>query len=150
MPKPGTAKIVNDNSTFSTTTTTTTTTTVVTKNSPNNRNNDIDVMDDEFRGVNRHYRSPSRRKKRKQYVPTKPITPFAEYLDEVKAELNGKSESEILEIAQRRWNLLSPVEKEKYEREALHANSDYVMDRFLFDDYESEQVNIYLYSILQK
>lgn len=143
MPKPGTTKIVNDNSTISTTTTTTTTTTFVTKNSPNNRNNDILVMDDEPRGVKRHHHSHSKRKKRKQYVPTKPVTPFAEYLYEVKAELNGMSESEILEIAQGRWNLLSPVEKEKYEREALHANSDYVMDRFLLDDYESDQVNLF-------
>ncbi|CAO3638068.1 unnamed protein product [Mucor hiemalis] len=137
MPKPGT-KIGNDN-TISTTTTTTTTTTFVTTKSPNSRNNDI-VINDEIlqpRGVKRH-QPYNRRRKRKQYVPSKPVTPFEEFLYEVKAELSGMSESEVVEVAQARWNLLCPADKEKYEREALHANSDYVMDTFLFDD-ESDQ-----------
>ncbi|KAI7896036.1 uncharacterized protein EV154DRAFT_558727 [Mucor mucedo] len=73
-------------------------------------------------------------KKRKQHVPSKPITAFDEFLNELKRDLSGTSIPEITSIAYDRWNSLTSTEKEKYEREALHANSDYVMDRFLFED----------------
>lgn len=73
-------------------------------------------------------------KKRKQHVPSKPITAFDEFLNELKRDLRGTSIPEITSIAYDRWNSLTSTEKEKYEREALHANSDYVMDRFLFED----------------
>jgi hypothetical protein len=56
-------------------------------------------------------------------------------------ELNGSPLSEITATAYDRWNLFSPVEKEKYEREALHANSDYVMDKFIYEDNENDEVN---------
>lgn len=110
MPKPGTV-------------TTTTTTTFIpeentTRRSPNSYYN------------NHHHVQ----KKRKQHVPSKPITAFDEFLNELKRELHGTSLPEITSIAYDRWNLLTSTEKEKYEREALHANSDYVMDRFIFDD----------------
>lgn len=79
-------------------------------------------------------------KKRKQYVPSKPITAFDEFLNELKLELHGISVPEITSIAYDRWNSLTCTEKERYEREALHANSDYVMDRFILED-DNDRVN---------
>ncbi|KAI8877717.1 hypothetical protein K501DRAFT_229742 [Backusella circina FSU 941] len=72
-----------------------------------------------------------RSRKRKQYVPSKPITAFHEYLNEVRAEFrdNGNmSSTDINRIAQDRWDTLGVTDKDIYERKALHANSDYVMD----------------------
>jgi hypothetical protein len=67
-------------------------------------------------------------RKRKQHVPSKPVTAFDEFLNELKVEYQGMRLSDISFIAFERWSRLSGAEKEKYEREALHANSDYVMD----------------------
>ncbi|KAI8090935.1 uncharacterized protein B0P05DRAFT_293614 [Gilbertella persicaria] len=75
-------------------------------------------------------------RKRKQFVPVKPVTAFDEFLKQVKNELSGDEHIELSDailIAQERWNRLSVHQKERYEREALHANSDYVMD-FNYDD----------------
>lgn len=132
MPKPGTT--TNDGRTTTTTTARTTTTTIV--NNDNGSNNDSSSSPD------RKYHNNSSNKggyyntkrKRHQYVPQKPVTAFDEYLNEIKIEFNGSSmsNSDIYSIAYERWNQLSVAEKEKYEREALHANSDYVMDKFIF------------------
>lgn len=79
--------------------------------------------DDDYSSFRRsHYR------KRKQYVPSKPVTAFDELINEVQSQNSSMTLSEITAIASERWNRLSGIEKEKYEREALHANSDYVMD----------------------
>ncbi|KAI8876879.1 hypothetical protein K501DRAFT_231263, partial [Backusella circina FSU 941] len=67
-------------------------------------------------------------KKRKQYVPSRPITPFHEYLSEVRLNLRHNqhlSKSNVNQIARKSWHSLQAVDKEKYERQALHANSDY-------------------------
>lgn len=66
-------------------------------------------------------------RKRKQYVPSKPVLAFDEFLNELKTEFTTKTPTTVISIAYERWNMLKPFEKEKYERLALHANSDYVM-----------------------
>ncbi|KAI8378943.1 hypothetical protein BD560DRAFT_389021 [Blakeslea trispora] len=78
----------------------------------------------------------SHQRKRKQYIPAKPVTAFDEFLKRLKSELSGDEHielSDVISIAHERWNRLSAIQKERYEREALHANSDYVMD-FNYDD----------------
>lgn len=72
-------------------------------------------------------------RKRKQYVPSKPVLAFDEFINELKSDYREKTLSEIRLIAYDRWSVLSPAEKEKYERLALHANSDYVMNISLSD-----------------
>ncbi|KAI8331994.1 hypothetical protein EDC96DRAFT_470544 [Choanephora cucurbitarum] len=81
-------------------------------------------------------RHRSHHRKRRQYVPAKPVTAFDEFLKRLKNELSGDEHielSDVVSIAHDRWNRLSSKQKERYEREALHANSDYVMD-FNYDD----------------
>ncbi|OBZ84437.1 hypothetical protein A0J61_07510 [Choanephora cucurbitarum] len=81
-------------------------------------------------------RHRSHQRKRRQYVPAKPVTAFDEFLKRLKNELSGDEHielSDVVSIAHDRWNRLSSKQKERYEREALHANSDYVMD-FNYDD----------------
>ena len=56
------------------------------------------------------------------------MTAFDELINEVQSQNDSMNLSEITAIAFEKWNRLSGIEKEKYEREALHANSDYVMD----------------------
>ncbi|CEP09510.1 hypothetical protein [Parasitella parasitica] len=107
-PKPGTI-----------TTTTTTTTTVA-----NLAGNDNDAYSNDD---DRYYSRRSHHRKRKQYVPSRPVTAFDELINEIKLQNTGMAMSDITEIALKQWNKLTSIEKEKYEREALHANSDYVM-----------------------
>lgn len=111
--------------------TTTTTTTFI----PDNR---------DIRRSPKTYYTNQVQKKRKQHVPSKPITAFDEFLNELKVELHGISIPEITSIAYDRWNLLTPSEKEMYEREALLANSDYVMDRFILED-DTDRVRLFLF-----
>ncbi|KAI8082345.1 hypothetical protein BDF21DRAFT_417643 [Thamnidium elegans] len=66
-------------------------------------------------------------RKRKQYIPSKPVLAFDKFLNELKTEFTTKSPTAVISMAYERWNMLGPFEKEKYERLALHANSDYVM-----------------------
>jgi hypothetical protein len=64
-------------------------------------------------------------------VPSRPITAFREYLCEVRLNLRHNqhlSKTNVTNIARKSWEGLEAVDKEKYERQALHANSDYVMD----------------------
>lgn len=130
MPKPGTT---NDD--YATTTTTkTTTTTTYTAITPNQQYINYNSSNHSSPKRQSYNSSSGSHKKRKQYVPSKPITAFDEYLNEVKLELTGVPLSEITATAYDRWSLFSPIEKEKYEREALHANSDYVMDKFIYED----------------
>ncbi|KAI9356059.1 hypothetical protein BD770DRAFT_390352 [Pilaira anomala] len=72
-------------------------------------------------------------RKRKQYVPSKPVLAFDEFINELKSDYREKTLSEIRLIAYDRWSVLGPAEKEKYERLALHANSDYVMNISISD-----------------
>ncbi|KAI8646538.1 hypothetical protein BD408DRAFT_409833, partial [Parasitella parasitica] len=76
----------------------------------------------------RCYHRRSHHRKRKQYVPSRPVTAFDELVDEIKSQNSSMEMSDITEIAFKRWSKLTGNEKEKYEREALHANSNYVMD----------------------
>ncbi|KAG2196293.1 hypothetical protein INT46_008377 [Mucor plumbeus] len=88
-----------------------------------NDNNNLYLNDDDYYSFRR-----SHHRKRKQYVPSKPVTAFDELINEVQSQNDSMNLSEITAIAFEKWNRLSGIEKEKYEREALHANSDYVMD----------------------
>lgn len=88
-------------------------------------------------------------RKRKQFVPSKPVTAFDELINEIKAEFKELSTADILPIAYQRWNQLTSPEKEKYEREALHANSDYILDGMdlshRYSSSDSDTVKIYLF-----
>jgi hypothetical protein len=139
MPKPGTT--TNDRNNTTTTTTTRTTTTTVFNNA-NDASSSSKLQRNDSKGGGYF----NNRRKRQQYIPQKPVTAFDEYLNEVKIELNGTtmSSSEIYSIAYERWNHLSVMEKDKYEREALHANSDYVMDKHVFDEDNSNIDNVSL------
>ncbi|KAI8997868.1 hypothetical protein BDB01DRAFT_772709 [Pilobolus umbonatus] len=73
-------------------------------------------------------------KKRKIYVPARPVTPFDEFHDECKyREIGCKSDINRNKLYER-WHSLTPTDKEKYERQALHANSNYVMDMPLSEE----------------
>ncbi|KAF1800723.1 hypothetical protein V8B55DRAFT_1533378 [Mucor lusitanicus] len=85
--------------------------------------NDIYLNEDDYA----YYRR-SHHRKRKQYVPSKPVTAFDELINEVQSQNSSMALSDITELAYQKWNKFTGVEKEKYEREALHANADYVMD----------------------
>ncbi|KAK4512270.1 uncharacterized protein ATC70_002967 [Mucor velutinosus] len=109
MPKPGT------------TTTATTTTAAAPK---------VAFLDDDIylnEGDYAYYRR-SLHRKRKQYVPSKPVTAFDELINEVQSQNSSMALADITELAYEKWNKFTGTEKEKYEREALHANADYVMD----------------------
>ncbi|KAG1144984.1 hypothetical protein G6F37_009975 [Rhizopus arrhizus] len=59
---------------------------------------------------------------RKKLTTTKPITPFDKFVNEI--QLDSDCNEDILGLAHECWNQLTAVEKEKYERQALIANSD--------------------------
>lgn len=85
--------------------------------------NDIYLNEDDYM----YYRR-SHHRKRKQYVPSKPVTAFDELINEVQSQNSSMALTDITELAYKKWNKFTGIEKEKYERDALHANADYVMD----------------------
>lgn len=85
-------------------------------------------------------------RKRKQYVPSKPVLAFDEFLNELKTEFTTKTTTAVISMAYERWNMLNPFEKEKYERLALHANSDYVLRTLTMD--ERHKVNTHIFFII--
>ncbi|GAN09813.1 hypothetical protein MAM1_0294d09346 [Mucor ambiguus] len=74
------------------------------------------------------YYRRSHHRKRKQFVPSKPVTAFDELFNEVQSQNSSMALSDVAELAYEKWNKFTGIEKEKYEREALHANANYVMD----------------------
>lgn len=103
------------------TTTTATVTTTATKIP--SIDNDIYLNEDDYAYYRRSYH-----RKRKQYVPSRPVTAFDELINEVQSQNSSMALSDITELAFEKWNRFTGIEKEKYERKALHANADYVMD----------------------
>ncbi|CAO0801619.1 unnamed protein product [Mucor circinelloides] len=103
------------------TTATATTTTTATKIP--SIDNDIYLNEDDYAYYRRSYH-----RKRKQYVPSRPVTAFDELINEVQSQNSSMALSDITELAFEKWNRFTGIEKEKYERKALHANADYVMD----------------------
>ncbi|KAL9538111.1 hypothetical protein MBANPS3_011184 [Mucor bainieri] len=104
-------------------TTTTGTTATTTASKVAFLDNDTYLNEDDYA----YYRR-SHHRKRKQYVPSKPVTAFDELINEVQSQNSSMALSDITELAYEKWNRFTGIEKEKYEREALHANADYVMD----------------------
>ncbi|KAI9486868.1 MAG: hypothetical protein EXX96DRAFT_646609 [Benjaminiella poitrasii] len=73
--------------------------------------------------------SYDRRRQKQKYVSPRPMTAFNILVNEIKNKYGDQLVySEVKLMASNCWSNMTMSEKEQYEREALHTNSDYILE----------------------